>query len=104
MNSPETSRRLDKWAVELGAYGISCVPKNAIKGQGLANFLADNDRRRSCLRKSLSSDATPSLKEIPESSKTREEPANMGSMTEVDVWKYTPAEPTTIMDLEHGSS
>ncbi|GJW41350.1 reverse transcriptase domain-containing protein [Tanacetum coccineum] len=42
----EASGRLAKWAVELGAYGIKYVPKNAIKGQVLADFLADTGPKR----------------------------------------------------------
>ncbi|GKB15439.1 reverse transcriptase domain-containing protein [Tanacetum coccineum] len=34
-------RWLAKWAVELGAYGIIYVPRVAVKGQVLADFLAD---------------------------------------------------------------
>nr|GEW04783.1 reverse transcriptase domain-containing protein [Tanacetum cinerariifolium] len=34
-------RRLAKWAVELGAYGITYVPRVAVKGQVLADFIAD---------------------------------------------------------------
>ncbi|GKD15125.1 reverse transcriptase domain-containing protein [Tanacetum coccineum] len=41
LNSPEVSRILAKWAVDLGAYGISYSLRNAKKGQVLADFLAD---------------------------------------------------------------
>lgn len=38
---PEASGRLVKWAVELGEHDISFVPRRAIKGQVLADFLAE---------------------------------------------------------------
>ncbi|XP_071699768.1 uncharacterized protein [Rutidosis leptorrhynchoides] len=37
----EISGRLALWAVELGAYQISYLPRNAIKGQVLADYLAE---------------------------------------------------------------
>nr|GEV65066.1 hypothetical protein [Tanacetum cinerariifolium] len=39
LNKPEASRKLAKYAVELGAYNIAYMPRNAIKGQVLADFL-----------------------------------------------------------------
>ncbi|GJY61265.1 reverse transcriptase domain-containing protein [Tanacetum coccineum] len=41
LNSREASGRLAKWVVELGAYRITYAPRNAIKGQVLADFLSD---------------------------------------------------------------
>ncbi|GJZ73042.1 reverse transcriptase domain-containing protein [Tanacetum coccineum] len=41
LNNSGASGRLAKWAVELGAYGITYVLRVAVKGQVLANFLAD---------------------------------------------------------------
>ncbi|GJY61839.1 reverse transcriptase domain-containing protein [Tanacetum coccineum] len=41
LNNQEATRRLVKWGVELKAYGIKYAPKSAIKGQVLADFLAD---------------------------------------------------------------
>ncbi|GKA14236.1 reverse transcriptase domain-containing protein [Tanacetum coccineum] len=41
LNNSGASGRLAKWAIKLGAYGITYVPKVAIKGQVLAYFLAD---------------------------------------------------------------
>ncbi|GKA01740.1 reverse transcriptase domain-containing protein [Tanacetum coccineum] len=37
----ETSGKLAKYAVEIGTYKISFIPRNAIKGQVLADFLSD---------------------------------------------------------------
>ncbi|XP_071707177.1 uncharacterized protein [Rutidosis leptorrhynchoides] len=37
----EISGRLALWAVELGAYQISYLPRSAVKGQVLANYLAE---------------------------------------------------------------
>ncbi|GJZ81401.1 reverse transcriptase domain-containing protein [Tanacetum coccineum] len=39
LNKPEVSGKLAKYAVELGAYNIMYVPRNAIKGQVLADFI-----------------------------------------------------------------
>ncbi|XP_071718863.1 uncharacterized protein [Rutidosis leptorrhynchoides] len=36
-----TSRRLALWAVELGAYQISYLPRSAVKGQVMADYLAE---------------------------------------------------------------
>lgn len=34
--------RLGKWAILLSQYKIQFLPQNALKGQALANFLAEN--------------------------------------------------------------
>ncbi|XP_071687772.1 uncharacterized protein [Rutidosis leptorrhynchoides] len=41
LTKPEISGRLALWAVELGAYEISYFPRNAIKGQVLADYLVE---------------------------------------------------------------
>ncbi|GJZ57305.1 reverse transcriptase domain-containing protein [Tanacetum coccineum] len=41
LNNSRASGRLAKWAVELGAYGITYVPRVAIKGHVLVDFQAD---------------------------------------------------------------
>ncbi|GKB92089.1 reverse transcriptase domain-containing protein [Tanacetum coccineum] len=41
LNKTEASRNLAKYAVELGAYNITYEPRNAIKGQVLADFLPE---------------------------------------------------------------
>ncbi|GJV60907.1 reverse transcriptase domain-containing protein [Tanacetum coccineum] len=91
LNSPEASGRLAKWAVELGVYGITYALRNAIKGQVLADFLANTmagydstSGRNPSLKVTLDS------KEVPESSKGREEQANLDPVAEADTWKlYT---------------
>ncbi|GJU67479.1 reverse transcriptase domain-containing protein [Tanacetum coccineum] len=60
-------RRLAKWAVELGAYGITYVPRVAIKGQVLADFLADTPTEISATAEVPNN---PRVKDIPEPSKT----------------------------------
>ncbi|GJX63106.1 reverse transcriptase domain-containing protein [Tanacetum coccineum] len=40
-NNPETSGKLAKYAVELGAYNITFMPRNAVKGQVLEDFLSE---------------------------------------------------------------
>ncbi|GKC86429.1 reverse transcriptase domain-containing protein [Tanacetum coccineum] len=39
LNNSETSRKLGKYAVELGAYNINFVPHNDVKGQVLADLM-----------------------------------------------------------------
>nr|XP_043614026.1 uncharacterized protein LOC122585974 [Erigeron canadensis] len=41
LTRPEVSGRLAKWAVELGEHEIKFKPRNSIKGQILADFLAE---------------------------------------------------------------
>ncbi|KAG9442624.1 hypothetical protein H6P81_018478 [Aristolochia fimbriata] len=42
MSRPMLSGRLAKWALLLSEFKINFIPQKAIKGQGLANFLADH--------------------------------------------------------------
>ncbi|KAM1940935.1 hypothetical protein ACFX13_028577 [Malus domestica] len=42
MSKPVLTRRLAKWALLLNQYEIIYVPAKAVKGQALANFLADH--------------------------------------------------------------
>ncbi|GJS90647.1 reverse transcriptase domain-containing protein [Tanacetum coccineum] len=39
LNKPEVSGKLAKYAVEIGAYNITYVPRNAVKGQVLVDFI-----------------------------------------------------------------
>ncbi|GKD65594.1 reverse transcriptase domain-containing protein, partial [Tanacetum coccineum] len=41
LSRTEASGKLAKYAVEIGTYKISFVPRNAVKGQVLADFLSD---------------------------------------------------------------
>nr|GEX65009.1 hypothetical protein [Tanacetum cinerariifolium] len=41
LNNTETSEKLAKYAVELGSYNITFIPRNTVKGQVLANFLSE---------------------------------------------------------------
>nr|GEV49879.1 putative ribonuclease H-like domain-containing protein [Tanacetum cinerariifolium] len=41
LNNTETSGKLAKYAVELGAYNIMFIPHNVVKGQVLADFLSE---------------------------------------------------------------
>ncbi|XP_071718868.1 uncharacterized protein [Rutidosis leptorrhynchoides] len=41
LTKPEISGRLALWAVELGAYQISYLPRSAVKGQVMADYLAE---------------------------------------------------------------
>ena len=41
LHKPETSKRLMKWAIELGKFNIRYKPKTTIKGQILADFVME---------------------------------------------------------------
>ncbi|XP_076909713.1 uncharacterized protein LOC143567084 [Bidens hawaiensis] len=43
LSKPEVSGRLTKWAVKLGDHTLEYQPRTAIKGQVLANFLAETE-------------------------------------------------------------
>ncbi|XP_074373732.1 uncharacterized protein LOC141714091 [Apium graveolens] len=43
LHKPESSRRMLKWAVELGQFDLEYMPRTAIKGQALADFLLEFD-------------------------------------------------------------
>ncbi|GJW23569.1 reverse transcriptase domain-containing protein [Tanacetum coccineum] len=105
LNSPEASGRLAKWAVELGAYGISYAPRNAIKGQVFADFLADTvvGDDPTC-EKALSLGTVLDLEDVLDSSKIKMEQANPGPWPWQMYGSYTPAEPPTIIDPEQDSS
>lgn len=49
MNRPEASGRLTKWAVELGEFDIEYRPRTAIKGQALADFIAEQTPGEDCV-------------------------------------------------------
>ncbi|GKE43407.1 reverse transcriptase domain-containing protein [Tanacetum coccineum] len=70
LNNSGASRRLAKWAVELGAYGITYVPRVAVKGQVLADFLADTPTE---INATLEVANNPRVEGILESSNARED-------------------------------
>ena len=41
MNSPEAARRMALWAIELSKFDIQYRPRTAIKGQAVADFIAE---------------------------------------------------------------
>ena len=41
MKNPKATVKISNWALELRSYGLRYEPKIAIKGQVLANFVAD---------------------------------------------------------------
>ncbi|XP_074346342.1 uncharacterized protein LOC141685117 [Apium graveolens] len=43
LHKPESSGRMLKWVVELGQFNLEYVPRTAIKGQALADFLLEFD-------------------------------------------------------------
>nr|GEU85232.1 protein NYNRIN-like [Tanacetum cinerariifolium] len=68
LNNSGASGRLANWAIELGAYGITYVPRVAVKGQVLADFLADTSIKVNATPEVAS---TPRVEDIPESSNAR---------------------------------
>ncbi|GJY45220.1 reverse transcriptase domain-containing protein [Tanacetum coccineum] len=70
LNNSGASRRLAKWAVELGAYGITYVPRVAVKGQVLVDFLADTPTEINATPEMANN---PRVEDIPESSNARED-------------------------------
>ena len=41
LQHPDVSRRLTKWVIELGEFDIKFVPRTAIKGQAIVDFMAE---------------------------------------------------------------
>jgi hypothetical protein len=41
LHNRDTTRRISKWAVELGALNINLKPRTAIKSQALVDFMAE---------------------------------------------------------------
>ena len=41
MNKPDAARRLIQWAIELSDFDIEYRPRQAIKAQALADFIAE---------------------------------------------------------------
>ncbi|GJV67646.1 reverse transcriptase domain-containing protein [Tanacetum coccineum] len=70
LNNSGASGRLAKWAVELGTYGITYVLRVAIKGQVLADFLADTPTEINATPEVANN---PRVEDIPESSNERED-------------------------------
>ncbi|GJZ38829.1 reverse transcriptase domain-containing protein [Tanacetum coccineum] len=62
LNNSGASGRLAKWAVELGAYGITYVPRVTVKGQVLADFLANTSTEINATPEVAS---TPRMEDIP---------------------------------------
>ncbi|XP_076957532.1 uncharacterized protein LOC143633044 [Bidens hawaiensis] len=52
LSKPELSRRLAKWAIELGEHAIEYKQRSAIKGQVLADFIAEipQEKEEECKR------------------------------------------------------
>ncbi|GKE97287.1 reverse transcriptase domain-containing protein, partial [Tanacetum coccineum] len=70
LNNSGASGRLAKWVVELGAYGITYVPRVAIKGQVLADFLVDTPTEINATPEVANN---PRVEDILESSNARED-------------------------------
>ncbi|GJS24796.1 reverse transcriptase domain-containing protein [Tanacetum coccineum] len=84
-------RRLAKWGIELEAYGIKYAPKSAIKGQVLADFLADTMAEDSSMHvKTKGPNDTLAEGESMEDQEATETKAPENLRTETNIWKlYT---------------
>ncbi|XP_060968453.1 uncharacterized protein LOC133036004 [Cannabis sativa] len=67
LQKPDTSGRLLKWAIELGQYDITYQPRLAIKGQALADFVAEWTGTQEGDQPTITSDVQrPDLSDSPE--------------------------------------
>ncbi|KAM6555169.1 hypothetical protein CsatB_015931 [Cannabis sativa] len=67
LQKPDTSGRLLKWAIELGQYDITYQPRLAIKGQALADFVAECTGTQEGDQPTITSDVQrPDLSDSPE--------------------------------------
>ncbi|KAL5762422.1 hypothetical protein ACOSP7_018686 [Xanthoceras sorbifolium] len=53
LQKPEVSERLIKWAIELSKFDISFKPRTAIRGQAIADFIAEFTERRLLMKRRL---------------------------------------------------
>ena len=59
LQNPEVSRRLTKWTIELGEFDIKFMPRTAVKGQAVANFVAEFTYLTKALGMTTSAPSTP---------------------------------------------
>ncbi|GKC01639.1 reverse transcriptase domain-containing protein, partial [Tanacetum coccineum] len=100
LNNREATRRLAKWGVKLEAYGIKYSPRRMIKGQVLADFLADTmaEDNSTQIKASGPNDTLTEGKNGEEQeAQEAKAPKNLG--TEADLWKLY----TNGASNEHGS-
>nr|GEU81290.1 hypothetical protein [Tanacetum cinerariifolium] len=100
INNQEATGRLAKWGIKLEAYGIKYAPRSTIKGQVLADFLANTIAEdsfaqiKACGPNDALAEGKSKKEQEASETKTYE---NLG--TEADVWKlYTDG-----ASNEHGS-
>ncbi|GJS12722.1 reverse transcriptase domain-containing protein [Tanacetum coccineum] len=91
LSNREATRRLAKWAVELEPYGIQYAPINAIKGQVLANFLADTMAEDSLAHTIAAGQEETSMEgKVQEVRRTTEDQIPTAPSDETNIWKlYT---------------
>ena len=58
LQNPDVSRRLTKWAIELGEFDIKFMPRIAIKGQAIANFVIEFTYPTKAIRRATNTPST----------------------------------------------
>nr|GEV98481.1 reverse transcriptase domain-containing protein [Tanacetum cinerariifolium] len=91
LNSHEASGRLEKWVVELVAYGITYATRNAIKGQVLTDFLAETlEEDGPTDARATKMDKTSIEGEVPEVRRATMDQVPIVPLDKADTWKlYT---------------
>ena len=77
LQNPDVSRRLTKWVIELGEFDIKFMPKIAIKGQAITDFVAEFTYLTKALR--VAND-TPSTSEERKKDDEPADPNNIWSL------------------------
>ncbi|GKB19149.1 reverse transcriptase domain-containing protein [Tanacetum coccineum] len=99
LNNQEATERLAEWGVKLEAYGIKYAPKSVIKGQVLADFLADIMTKDNPTHEDTNGpDDTLEEEGGREEQETTATKAPKNLKAEAEVWKLTPMEHLTSMD------
>ncbi|CAL2271276.1 unnamed protein product [Prunus armeniaca] len=64
LQKPETSRRLVKWAIELGEFDIHYKPRPATKGQAVVDFISKFTEPHAVAGPQITMEPTPTLSQV----------------------------------------
>ena len=64
LQNPDVSRRLTKWAIELGEFDIKFIPRTTIKGQAVADFVAELSYPTKVFRSENAIPSTPRMQPV----------------------------------------